>query len=116
MPQFLPAVAVEEMPDLEGTMTTLPGKSSSTNVTTTAVLLVAVRVCAANPDRKGFYLWNNSSNSCYINFGSTVASAAPVAIVPSFQAHVHLGPTVWTGEIWAIRNSGSGNVVVTELL
>lgn len=78
-----------------------------------------VRLFAANPNRIGFTVYNNSTNSLYggpVNspagskvFFQLATNAGPTALV-SF-----MGPTVWTGELWVIRNSGTGGVVGYEL-
>lgn len=102
--------AITNFPDL-------PLKSNTTWVTTTNVVNTPIRIAAANPNRIGFFIWNNSANSGYINFGTNASSAAPVAIIATFTFFRMDGPLIWTGEIWAIRNgAGTGNMVVTELL
>jgi hypothetical protein len=93
------------------------GINASTTIkkTTTAVATTSQVIAAANPNRKGFYIWNNSSNSVYISFADTSASAGPTFILATFQSHVMVNGVVWQGVISAIRNSGSGNIVVWEL-
>ena len=89
--------------------------SNSSLVTTTNVLLVSVQIAAANPNRKAFYIWNNSSNSTYVTLGPTSVSSTPTRLVPTFATwEVNTG-TIWTGAISAIRNAGSGTVTVYEL-
>lgn len=62
----------------------------------------------ANPNRKGVFLYNQSSNSAYVTLGDQSISSGPTFIVPSFQNWQMLGPVVWTGPISAIRNAGTG--------
>lgn len=80
---------------------------------------VPKRLFAANPNRIGYFVYNNSTNSLYGGptnspaggriFFQLASNAGPTALI-SF-----LGPVVWTGEIWVIRNGGAGGVVGLEL-
>lgn len=94
---------------------------SSTNVSTsvqktiTSVLLVSVQIVAANPNRKALRIWNNSSNSVYVCTESPALSNRPIEIITTFTSK-GLPDVNYTGALYAIRNSGSGNVVVTEFL
>lgn len=91
-------------------------KSTSTKVTTTNVATSSVVICAANPDRKGLFIWNNSSNSGYVAFALTATSAGPTFIQATFSTYTMTMGTIWTGAVSAIRNAGTGNMVVWELL
>lgn len=92
-------------------------KATKTKVTVTAFPNATSRLIAeSNPDRKGFFIWNNSSNSCYIAFATTAVSSSPIAIIPAWQYFRMVEGTIWLGEIAAVRNAGTGNIVVTELL
>lgn len=82
--------------------------------------LTPVRLFTANANRVGFCIYNNSAaNSLYFGptnspagarvFGQLAANTGPTAL------QIFLGPTVWTGEIWVYRNSGTGGVVGYEL-
>lgn len=85
--------------------------SASANITTAAGT-GSVLVMNDNPNRKGFMLYNNSSNSVYVTFGATSASNACSVIIASFQQFIFMSPYV--GKISGIRNAGTGNVIVTE--
>ena len=85
--------------------------SPGVNVATTSVV-----IAPANPNRKGFYIYNNSGNSAYINFGPTAVGATPVAIIATYTSFVMVGPICYTGVLSAIRNTGSGVMTVTELI
>jgi hypothetical protein len=83
-------------------------------VTVTPVATVQTVVVRANQNRKGMRIWNNSSNSVYLSAGLTCNSSTTLfAIVPTFQSF-ELTNVNYMGPVCAIRNSGSGNVVVTE--
>ncbi len=85
--------------------------TASASVGTTSLI-----VCAANPNRLGLFIYNNSSNSAYINFGAVANSGtAMVVLIPTFSTYSMPGPVIYTGQISAIRNSGSGILMCTEL-
>lgn len=88
-----------------GTVTLLP----ATLVTTTSVV-----VAPANPNRKGFIAFNNSGNSTYLSLAPVSVSATCTRLVASFTSWECVTPVVYTGPISAIRNSGTGNVLIWE--
>lgn len=93
--------------------TTIPSFTSCTMVSPAVnVLLVSVVIAPANANRKGFMIWNNSSNSAYVTFGPTSNSSTPNSIVPTFTTLTFIYG--YTGAISAIRNAGSGTCVVWE--
>lgn len=78
------------------------------------------KLFSVNTNRIGFCIYNNApSNSLYFGptnspagarvFGQLGTNAGPTAL--QFFA----GPTVWTGEIWVLRNAGAGSCVGYEL-
>lgn len=79
-----------------------------------------VKLFSANANRLGFFIYNNSTNSLYFGpnnspaggrvFGQLATNAGPTAL------QAFLGPTIWTGEIWVLRNAGTGGVVGYELI
>ena len=78
-------------------------------VSTTSSLLIG-----KNMGRKGLRLFNNSSNSIYISTQCHASSSTNLfAIIATFQS-IDLSNPVYTGQVCGIRNSGTGNVVVTE--
>lgn len=89
--------------------------ATSMTQTITNVALVSVVIAAANANRKGFIIYNNSANSVYMTYGATTNSATPTAILATF-AHYQQGVTNYTGQISAIRNAGTGNCIFNELL
>lgn len=80
------------------------------------VLLASVVIAAANPNRLGFIIFNNSSNSVYVTFGATSVAAACTQLVATFSSWVCMSSVSYTGVISAIRNAGSGVVTVHELI
>ncbi len=103
----------------EDTLTTLVNKffSSTAAITASPAILTtpSVKIIAANANRKGLYIYNNSANSIYIAFGSPANSSTNMTqIIPTFTAYVLPFP-VYRGDIYAVRNSGSGSALITEL-
>lgn len=101
-------------------MVELPGNVFVTNqvqkTTTASITNSSVLIAPANPNRRGFTIWNNSANSIYITFGPTSASASPTFILATFATLSFQPPNCWTGEISGIRNTGSGTVTIYEFL
>jgi hypothetical protein len=81
-----------------------------------SVTNASTKILDANPARIGLRIWNNSGNSGYLSYGEAASSATPTAIVASFASFVEMGPVVYTGEIYAIRNAGSGAFTSWEYL
>lgn len=77
-----------------------------------------VKLMDANPNRVGFVITNNSTNSLYVGptnppsgakqFFQLASNAGPTCMVQCF------GPLIWTGELWCLRNSGTGGVTGYE--
>ncbi len=84
--------------------------------TITNVLLASVQIVPANPDRKGLVIFNNSANSCYVSPENPAVAASCMRLIATFASWECYGPTVYTGPLYCIRNSGSGNVTVWELI
>lgn len=91
--------------------------SDTVVITSTNVLLVSALVAVANPNRKGMRIYNNSANSVYICAVAAGASSATnlFAIVPTFAAF-EFSSINYRGPVSAIRNAGSGTVIVTEFI
>lgn len=109
-------------------MTYVPSTSvdkSKTFVTTntlsaTMVAATTVKICEANPKRKSFSVYNNSTNTLYVGvdvdasggnqIGQCATNAGPTAHFYSGM----MGSVCYTGALYGRRNSGTGNVVVIE--
>lgn len=96
--------------------TTIPTSASTATLTvSSSVGTLSVQVLAANPYRKGCYIYNNSSNTVYINFGATVSSSTAMVLPIATFATWAMPLPIYTGKIAAIRNSGTGTLLITEL-
>lgn len=112
--------ASDNMPELLYKLSTAGANTVPTAVvpiiTAVPVTTQSVVVLAANPNRKGLVIYNNSANSVYMRFDVTVTGATCTRILATYAQWDMVGPTVYQGPIAAIRNSGSGNLIITELV
>lgn len=105
---------------ITGSVTTAPLTSSTATVTASAVITTtAIKIIGANANRKGLSLYNNSANSVYLKLGAAGNGGTDMtAILATFAqlsiSQLYLG-VIWTGEVWGIRNAGTGQVIATEL-
>jgi hypothetical protein len=81
-----------------------------------SVAQVSTVIAQANPNRKFFLLYNNASNSAYITYGSSSSGASCSAIVAGFSNYSAPYGINYTGPLAAIRNAGSGTIVLTEFI
>lgn len=85
-------------------------------ITVTPVAVASAVIAQPNPRRIAFIIYNNSANSVYISYGATAVSAQCTRIIATYT-QVEVNATVcYTGVLSAIRNTGTGNVIVTELV
>lgn len=86
--------------------------------TITAVATNSVQIVAANPARRALTIYNNSTNSAYITPECPAIAANLMEFLATNAGPTSLtkwfGPVVYTGALCAIRNAGSGNVIVWE--
>ncbi len=100
---------------IQGPVTMAQPYVSATIITTASILLVSQKVLDVNAARKGLIIYNNSTNSVYIAFDSTVNSGTHMtAIIPTFAQWIAPTPC-YTGAVAAIRNAGNGALFITEL-
>jgi hypothetical protein len=71
-------------------------------------------VLAANANRKGFSILNAGGNKVYIAYGPTCSTSVYAFDLAANGIYQHTMPFYYTGQISAIRPSGSGAVVITE--
>lgn len=81
---------------------------------TPAITTVSLKILDDTFDRKGAVLFNDSANSAYITYGPSATVLSPTKVIGPY-ADWHLpGPAIWCGEISAIREDGTGSLVITE--
>lgn len=89
--------------------------TSSTITVSPTIATSAVLVLSANPLRKGLFIYNNSANSVYMAFDTTVSSANHMTLILATYSTFIMTLPIYTGPIAAIRNAGTGNLLITEL-
>ena len=91
--------------------------SATATITTVNVTSVSILLLAANSARKGLIIRNAGGNTLYLGFSVTTTTAGATRTIGTAvgdETYEFLGP-VYTGAISAIRGSGSGDAVITEL-
>lgn len=80
-----------------------------------------VKLFSVNANRVGYTVYNNSTNSLYVGPNNSPAGGrlffqlgTNAGTAPSLPVVQCFGPNVWTGELWVVRNSGTGGVVGYE--
>lgn len=87
----------------------------ATTTVSASVAQTSVKVIGTNPFRAGLMIYNNGANSCYVNFGQTASGSTCSVIIPTFTTWTwNLPGCIFHGDIFAIRNAGSGTLIVTE--
>lgn len=85
--------------------------TASPTITTTSKVILA-----ANPNRYGLILYNNSSNSVYIAFADSANSSTQMTLIIGAFGMWAMPAPIYRGTITGIRNAGTGTVLATELL
>lgn len=98
--------------------------SSSTKITVIATgsfpSATDVLLAAANPNRKGFSIYNNSTSSMYVGVGIPASASTQIGQCASNAgptAHFYsgqLGNFAYTGPLYGRRNAGSGSAWCVE--
>jgi hypothetical protein len=89
---------------------------SATFTVSPSIALVSTKVLSANINRRGLLIYNNSANSVYITYSSPASSSGCHIIIPTFATYVMPSPIIWRGDVYAIRNAGSGALNMIEFL
>lgn len=90
----------------------LPTSSTATPSTVAASVTSAILI-AANSNRKGVTIWNNSTATLYIDFDSA-ASTSDFAVKIAGGGYYEM-PFDYTGVISGIWDATNGNALVREL-
>ncbi|WP_445629267.1 hypothetical protein [Nostoc sp. DSM 114167] len=87
--------------------------SSTSTPTTVDASTTSETILAANSNRKGATIWNDSTATLYLEFGATATTSAFTAkLNPSGYYEV---PFHYTGVISGIWSAANGNALVREL-
>ncbi|MHC5768718.1 MAG: hypothetical protein ACYTXI_24465 [Nostoc sp.] len=94
-------------------VTVAESTSGTSTPTTVASSITSVTILAANSNRKGGTIWNDSLATLFLEFGAT---AAPNAFVAKLYAGGYYEiPFHYTGVISGIWSAANGNALVREL-
>lgn len=99
------SINVANVTSVIATTATITSISSSTSSQT---------VLASNGNRKGFLLFNDSTQSCYVSFASTSSTSTFTMLLISGMTYQNEA-IIYTGVISAIWSSANGALRVTEL-
>lgn len=89
--------------------------SSSASLKQVSAAITNTSILAANANRKGASIYNNSSANLYLAFGATAATTAFSVKVPPNNLYEFPNPPVWTGAVSGIWDAANGNAQVTEV-
>lgn len=107
-------VQVDAMPLSNPSTVTVQFPNSTTATPTTVVASASnVSLLAANSNRKGATIWNNSTATLFVELGSPAGSATYTAkLLPDGYFEIPFG---YTGPISGIWSAVNGNAMVREL-
>jgi hypothetical protein len=86
--------------------------ATTANPATVAAATTSTAILAANNNRKGATIWNNSNGVLFLEFGATAAVATAAVRLPANS--VYEVPFDYVGQIAGIWNSNNGNAQVRE--
>lgn len=90
------------------------GAFSTAAVTSTTVATSSVTVIAANSNRRALLLYNDGGNVVYVKFGTSASTSSFTVRLPANTVY-ELPVPMYSGIITAIRSSGTGAVLATEV-
>lgn len=99
------------MPFIENVNVVQADLSTLANVASSAT---SVTLQAANPKRRGWLVFNDSTAILYVKFGAT-ASATSYVVQIAAGGYYEMPNPIYTGVIDGIWASANGNARVTEL-
>lgn len=94
-------------------VTVAESTSGISTPTTVASMATSVTILAANSNRKGATIWNDSTSNLFIEFGATATTSAFTAKL--FAGGYYEVPFHYIGVISGIWSSANGNSLVREL-
>ncbi|WP_445626639.1 hypothetical protein [Nostoc sp. DSM 114167] len=95
------------------TATLVQSTSDDSTPTTVASSTTSVTILAANSNRKGATIWNDSTAILYLELGATATTGAFTAKL--FASGYYEVPFNYTGVISGIWSAANGNALVREL-
>lgn len=93
----------------------MPYPASTGTLTNVSASATSVTLLAANSNRLGAIVYNDSSASMYLKYGTTASSTSFTDFVPPGARWAMPTGELYTGRIDAIWSSATGTARVTEL-
>ncbi|MHB8603891.1 MAG: hypothetical protein ACYDCK_01445 [Thermoplasmatota archaeon] len=104
---------VVDVSRVQGTVATIPGKSATPAQSSVASSAASVQLLAANSNRNGATIFNDSSQILYLKLGVTASTTSyTLQVPPNGYYEVPFG---YSGEIDGIWAAANGNARITEL-
>jgi len=101
--------------NLGSTVTNSPATASTGTQTSVASSATDVTILAANTNRKGVVIFNDSTQTLFLLFGAGTSSNTNYSVQLASNSYFELPPpTLYTGIIKGIWASANGNARVTE--
>jgi len=98
-----------------GTIIITDPTSNTSAITYPAATGANQTLLAANANRKGLVIVNDSGNVLYVKLGVTAsASSYTYRLAPNSNLDLP-NSLIWTGQVDAFMSAASGNIAVTEL-
>jgi hypothetical protein len=99
--------------DIQTNIETLTGSEVSTIIKVNNSLSSTI-LLEENPNRKGFFLFNDSDTTVFIKFGPN-ASSNSFTFKINQQSFYEFPSVIWRGQISAAAENASGSIMVTEI-
>lgn len=90
-------------------------QANNAPITSVAGSTVSVSILAANQERKGVNIFNDSSSAMYLAFAATASTSAYTVKIPAGGLYEMPNPTIYLGNLSAVWDTATGNARVTEL-
>lgn len=91
------------------------GTSSTSTITSVAGSATSVSILASNTARKGMMVFNDSTATLYLKFGTTASTTSYSVQIASNGYFEMPNPTVYIGAMDGIWSAANGNARITEL-
>ncbi len=116
MASSVPVVIASDQSAIPVTGNFSPAAPTTGAVTVTSVGGVAVQIAASNSSRKQFYIYNNLGKTLTVAFFTSPAMSVTLFSIQIAANSYYESPIgCYQGVISALRGSGTGDVLVTEL-
>lgn len=93
-----------------------PTPSTTANISSVTVGTTAVSILAANAERKGFSVYNNSNRKIRLgNTNAVTLTTGFFVIIPANTLYEWSGGSIYTGALFAIADGAGATCQISEL-